>query len=262
MIARSMPTSREKPLIGIPAKFVQPNEMSSGNHSASHKYALSAIELCGAIPLVIPALPDPGFVKDVLTAIDGLLLTGGGANIEPHHYGGPPFPPDEKIDPERDNTVLPLIRGCVDHTIPVFGVCRGHQEINVALGGSLHYRIHELPGKNDHRMNRDVPTREERFALRHKVHLVEGSLFHRLLGQTEVMTNSLHAQGVDRAAPGLSVDAVSEDGVVEGIVLRDSGTFTVGVQWHAEFHPDYHELSDKLFREFGKAAYLHLDRAR
>ncbi len=252
-----MSSTPTKPLIGILANFVQPTEMSSGNHSTSHKYALAAIEICGGVPFMIPALPDEGFIKDVLSMLDGLLLTGGGANIQPHHYDGPPFPPDEKIDPERDNTVLPLIRGCVDNTIPVFGICRGHQEINVALGGSLHYRIHELPGKNDHRMNRELPTREERFALRHRVDLVEGSLFHQLTGKTEVMTNSLHAQGVDRPAPGMRVDAVSEDGVVEGIVLEDSGTFTVGVQWHAEYHPQYHELSDKLFRAFGDAARDH-----
>ena len=257
-----MLSSQVKPVIGIPANFIQPNEMSSGTHSSSHKYALTAIELCGGIPLVIPALRERVFICDILSIIDGLLLTGGAANIEPHHYGGPPFPPNEKIDPERDNTVLPLIRGCVDNTIPVFGICRGHQEINVALGGSLHYRIHELPGKNDHRMNRALPTREERFALRHRVDLIENSLFHKLLGDTQVMTNSLHAQGVDRVAPGVNVDAVSEDGVVEGISLPDSGTFTVGVQWHAEYHPLYHELSDKLFRAFGNAARKHLEITR
>jgi len=248
---------KNKPIIGIPANCTQPDAISSGHHSSSHRYALAAIKKCGGVPLIIPALPVNYFIKDILSIIDGLLLPGGSANIEPCHYGGEPFPPDEPIDPRRDKIVLPLIRGCIDNIIPIFGICRGHQEINVALGGTLHYRIHTLSGKNDHRMDRTLKTKEQRFGPRHKVTLVEGSLFHKLVNSTIVRTNSLHAQGVNKPARGLRVDAISEDKVVEGIVLDDSGTFTVGVQWHAEYHPKYHELSDKLFREFGNAAYSH-----
>ena len=257
MLANYMCQRKNKPIIGIPANYIRPDAVSFGHHLTSHRYALAAIKKCGGVPLIIPALPGNTFIKDILSIIDGLLLTGGAANIEPYHYGGEPFPLDEPIDPSRDQTVLPLIRGCIDNVIPIFGICRGHQEINVALGGTLHYRIHTLFGKTDHRMDRTLSTKEQRFGLRHTVTLVEGSLFQKLVNSTKIKTNSLHAQGVDKPARGLRVDAISEDKVVEGIVLADSGTFTVGVQWHAEYHPNYHELSEKLFREFGHAAYNH-----
>jgi putative glutamine amidotransferase len=137
----------------------------------------------------------------------------------------------------------------------VFGICRGIQEINVALGGSLHYRIHELPGKNDHRRPRgdDVP-HEEVYRLKHAVTLTPGGLFRSLAGQDEVMVNSLHGQGVDRLGGGLVVEATSADGVIEGVRYDDDNQFIVGVQWHAEWQPDEHTLSGALYAAFGEAA--------
>ena len=148
-----------------------------------------------------------------------------------------------------------MVRACVAARVPVFGICRGIQEMNVALGGSLHYRLHLLEDKDDHRMPRhDDVTVEEIFRLRHPVRLARGGLFERLAGACEVMVNSLHGQGIDELADALEVEAVTPDGVIEGVRLKDDRTFTVGVQWHAEWKPEEHELSRKLFEEFGRAA--------
>jgi len=249
-----------KPLVGIPVSTNIHPEHGMRQHTASDQYIRSAQQGAGGQPVLIPALGEDTDFDGLIATLDGLLLTGGRANVEPHHYGGPPFPPDEIIDPQRDATVLPLIRACVDNGIPVFGICRGIQEINVALGGSLHYRIHLLPGKNDHRMRRDLDSREERYALRHAVALAPGGMLAELVGETEVWTNSLHGQGVDRLAPGMVVEGLSSDGVIEAIRLEDAGRFCIGVQWHAEWRIEEHELSRRLFERFGEAARDHARR--
>ncbi|MEE8332762.1 MAG: gamma-glutamyl-gamma-aminobutyrate hydrolase family protein [Alphaproteobacteria bacterium] len=243
-----------KPVVGIPVSINIHPEHGTRQHIAGEQYIRCTQMAAGGVPVLIPALGGDTDFGSLVSTLDGLLLTGGRANVEPHHYDGPPFPDDEFIDPQRDATVLPLIRACVDQGVPVFGICRGIQEINVALGGSLHYRIHLLPGKNDHRMRRDVDTREERFALRHALSLAPGGLLEELVGEGEVWTNSLHGQGVDQPAPGVVVEALSSDGVIEAIRLDDSDRFCVGVQWHAEYCVEDHELSRSLFERFGEAA--------
>ncbi len=251
-----MPENPPKPVVGIPVSINIHPEHGTRQHTAGDQYIRSTHVGAGGVPVLIPALGAETDFAVLLSTLDGLLLTGGRANVEPHHYDGPPFPDDELIDPQRDATVLPLIRACVDVGIPVFGICRGIQEINVALGGSLHYRIHLLPGKNDHRMRRDLDTREERYGLRHAVSLTPGSLLEELVGAGEVWTNSLHGQGVDRPAPGMLVEALSPDGVIEAIRLDHPNRFCVGVQWHAEWRIEEHELSRRLFERFGEAALL------
>lgn len=242
------------PFIGVAATYSTDNPNRFPLHTTSDKYLRSVIDGAGGVPVSIPALGDALDVGRIAENLDGLLLPGGRANIEPHNYGGRPFPDDEIIDPLRDATVLPLIRACIDKGIPVFGICRGIQELNVALGGSLHYRIHLLPGKEDHRMRQDVDTTEERFALRHSISLEPESLLQELAGESDVMVNSLHGQGIDQPADGLVVEAVSPDGVIEGVRLPTAKSFTVGVQWHAEFGFENHKLSGRLFEEFGAAA--------
>ena len=221
---------------------------------------IDAVErFAGCLPVMLPALGDRLDAEAMAQRIDGLVLTGGRANVEPRHYGGPPFPDDEVIDPERDATVLAMVRACVAAEVPVFGICRGIQEMNVALGGSLHYRLHLVEGMDDHRMPRhDDVTVEEIFRLRHAVRLTPGGLFERLAGDSDVMVNSLHGQGIDRLAGALEVEAVSPDGVIEGVRLGGDRTFTVGVQWHAEWMPEEHPLSRRLFEEFGRAARARL----
>lgn len=249
-----MVESCTRPLIGIPVNFTCDNPHRSPQHVVGDKYIRAAKAGAGGMAMLIPALPELIDFDELVGRLDGLLLTGGRANVEPHHYGGKPFPDDEFIDPARDAVVLPLVRACVDRGIPVFGICRGHQEINVALGGSLHYRLHLLPNCLDHRMRRDLPTREERHGPRHALTLTHGGLFAGVIGDTEAMVNSLHAQGVDRLAPTLAVEAVAPDGVIEGIRLDDGGRFCVGVQWHAEWQFEHNPLARGLLEAFGAAA--------
>ena len=245
-----------QPMIGVPCSLM---DMAAGRmkvHGAAERYIEILADLCDCIPIQIPALGDRLNFADLASRLDGLMLTGGRANVEPFHYGGTPFPPDEPIDPDRDATVIGMIRACVAAEVPIFGSCRGIQEMNVALGGSLHYRVHMIDGMLDHRMPRgqNIP-REEVFKLRHGIQMDEGSCFAEMAGATEVMVNSLHGQAVDRLASDLEVEAVSTDGIIEGVRLKNDTTFTVGVQWHAEHGPDEHPLSRRLYEEFAAAAH-------
>ena len=242
------------PLVGIAATYTTDNPNRHPLHTTSDKYLCSVVEGANAMPVSVPAMGEAIDVGRMADSLDGLLLPGGRANIEPHNYGGPPFPDDEFTDPRRDATVLPLVRACIDKGVPVFGICRGIQEMNVALGGSLHYRIHLLPGKEDHRMRRDLETTEERMALRHSISLTQGGLLEELVGESQVRVNSLHGQGVDRPAEGLVIEAISPDGVIEAVRLSGAKSFTVGVQWHAEWGIENHTLSRRLFETFGEAA--------
>jgi putative glutamine amidotransferase len=224
-------------------------------HATGERNVHALLKMVDCIPVLLPPMGAAVDVVELVSRMDGFVLTGGRANVEPHHYGGPEFPADEPIDPGRDALVLPLVRACIAARVPVFGICRGIQEINVALGGSLHYRIHQLSGKNDHRRPRseDVTT-EEIFRLNHMVKLTPGGLFQSLTGHDEMMVNSLHGQGVDRLGKGLVVEAVSPDGVIEGLRYNDDTQFIVGVQWHAEWQPEEHTLSGALYSAFGEAA--------
>jgi len=249
-----MAKSASKPLIGVPANTNRNNARQSPQHVVAGKYMQSIMEGADGLPMIIPAFGETLHFDTLLNTIDGLLLTGGLANVEPHHYGGSPFPDDEVTDPGRDSTVLPLIRACVDRGIPVFGICRGIQEMNVALGGTLHYRVHLLPGRMDHRMRRDTEDMELRYAPRHSISLAEGGYLRTLVEEDTVMVNTLHGQGVETPAPGMDVEALAEDGTIEAIRLSDAPSFTVGVQWHAEWKIHEHDLSRRLFEEFGAAA--------
>lgn len=241
-----------KPLVGIPASQIFIPAHSLAQHGAGERYIRGVSEGAGAIPIVIPALAEDYDFSDLAARLDGLMLTGGRANIEPHHYDGPPFPDDEIRDPPRDNTVLPLIRKCVELGVPVFGSCRGIQEINVAMGGTLHYRVHQVEGFNDHRMPREGDI-EHKFGERHLVVMSENGEFRRLCGQREIMVNSLHAQAVDKLAPDFEVECVSLDGVIEGIRNTQSKAFCVGVQWHVEWRYNQNALCRALWHAFGDA---------
>ena len=247
--------SQPKPMIGVPCSLM---DMPAGRmkvHGAAERYIEVLADLYGCMPIQIPAIGDHLNFDDMAARLDGLMLTGGRANVEPYHFGGTPFPPDEPIDPARDATVIGMIWACIAAEVPIFGSCRGIQEMNVALGGSLHYRVHMMDGKLDHRMPRgeNIP-REEVFKLRHGIEMEEGSSFAEMAGANEVMVNSLHGQAVDRLASDLEVTAVSTDGIIEGVRLKNDTCFTVGVQWHAEIDPHGHQLSGRLYEEFTAAA--------
>ncbi len=244
-----------RPLIGILVNTHQLPEYKIHIHGSGENYIRAVADGAGAVPFLVPALGAETDEPALIGHLDGLLLTGGRANVEPHHFGGQPFPDDEIRDPARDNTVLPLIRACIEAGVPIFGSCRGIQEINVALGGSLHYRVHQLPGMMDHRMSRDSSeTMEHRFRLRHALALTPGGYLENLVGTSEVMVNSLHGQGLDRLGEGVVIEGVSPDGLVEAMRVEGAKTFTVGVQWHAEWRFDEHPLSKALLAAFGDAA--------
>jgi putative glutamine amidotransferase len=250
-----MKANSPRPLIGVSASAMEAAERRHPVHATGERSIHSLLRMVDCVPVLLPPVGTAMDVAALVSRMDGFVLTGGRANVEPHHYGGPAFPPDEFIDPGRDALVLPLVRACIAERVPLFGICRGIQEINVALGGSLHYRVHQLPGKSDHRRpRRDDVTVEEVFRPNHLVKLTQGGLFQTLTGQDEIMVNSLHGQGVDRVGKGLVVEAVSPDGVVEGLRYADDAHFIVGVQWHAEWEPEKHALSGGLYRAFGKVA--------
>jgi putative glutamine amidotransferase len=256
-----MSVESPKPLIGIASSTLKIAEHRTQHHSTGEKYVDAVQRGSGAVPMLIPVLGDAYDFADLAARLDGLMLTGGRANVEPHHYGGPPFPDDEVRDPARDATVLPLIRSCIDQGVPIFGVCRGIQEINVALGGTLHYRVHLVPGMMDHRMPQEGDI-DFKFGLRHDIALAQGGLLAELCGLAECKVNSAHGQGVEKLAPGCCVEALAPDGLIEAIRVDGAKSFTVGVQWHAEWRFDDHPLSNALFAAFGEAASSHAARRK
>lgn len=251
-----MPVEQPKPLIGVAGSTLKIAEHRTSHHTSGEKYVDAVSRGAGAIPMIIPVLGDAFDFADLASRLDGLMLTGGRANVEPHHYGGAPFPEDEVRDPARDATVLPLIRACIDASVPVFGVCRGIQEINVALGGTLHYRVHLVPGMMDHRMPPEGDV-EFKFGLRHDIALAQGGLLAELCSLADCKVNSAHGQGVEKLAPGCCVEALAPDGLIEAMRVDGAKSFAIGVQWHAEWRFDEHKLSNALFAAFGDAAREH-----
>ncbi len=253
--------STPRPLIGVSGELKDFNGFDM--QSAGHKYVFSVVEGFGGMPVILPAFGDVeanGFysVAELVDRLDGIVLTGGRSNVEPHHYGGEPFRPETYRDPVRDATTLGLVRSAVARSVPLLGICRGIQEINVAFGGTLHPYLWEVEGKRDHRMPQ-TDVLEDRFAPRHPVHLTPGGYFERIanaagLGDEEIVVNSLHGQAIDRLADGLVAEALSEDGVIEGVSMPGAADFVVGVQWHAEFRVTNHPFNHALYGEFGAAA--------
>ncbi len=172
--------------------------------------------------------------QTLLEGFDGLLFTGSPSNVEPLHYQGPSSDPGTHHDPERDSTTLPLIRAAVAIGIPVLGICRGYQEMNVALGGSLHQKVHEVAGLMDHREPAEKHWRcSMRRAIRCRCSPVACSSASACTGRCRV--NSLHGQGVERLAPGLRIEALAPDGLIEAFSVEAARRFALGVQWHPEW---------------------------
>jgi len=204
-------------------------------HIAGDKYLRAVVEGAEGMPLVIPALADLIATDALLERLDGLLFTGSPSNVEPHHYQGPASLAGTHHDAARDAYTLPLLRLAIDRGIPVFCICRGFQELNVALGGSLHQRVQELPGHADHREPQSELLAEQ-YAPTHPVTVPPGGVFERLGLPASFQVNSLHSQGIARLAPGLRIEAQAPDGLVEGVSLANAPGFVVGVQWHPEWN--------------------------
>jgi len=219
----------------------------------------------GAMPLMVPALPDVTDIDALLSAVDGILLTGARANVHPRHFDMVDDPRHEPYDEDRDAVALALVRGCVARGVPLFGICRGFQEMNVAFGGSLHPEIRDLPGRMNHRMprleNGDIhPDPEVVFADRHEVALVPDGVFAGLIGRDRIRVNSLHGQGILQPGPRVVVEGVAEDGTIEAIRIADAPGFALGVQWHAEYDPERNPINRALFEAFGAAIRARRDR--
>jgi len=251
-------STRSAPLVGVQC-CTRPLR-GQPTHAVVEKYLRAVREAADAVPVLIPALDDVP-PQDWVVRLDGLLLPGSRSDVGPEHYGGLPPEPERERDTARDNSALPLIRAALDADLPVLAICRGIQEVNVALGGTLHPAVHAVSGRLDHRAEPDLPL-DERYAYdAHDVRLVPDGLFRALAGADIVAVNSLHYQGIDRLAPGLAVEATAPDGQIEA-VRAPAARFFVGVQWHPEHRAGDNAFSRALFRAFGDACRARARAAR
>lgn len=242
----------KRPLVGVVADVQPVGELPF--HMAQEKY-LNAVRIgADCFPVIIPSFGLDDDLADFVGRLDGLMLTGAVSNVEPQHYGAPAEPPRGPYDPARDSTTLPLIELAIASELPLLAICRGFQELNVALGGTLSPRVHEIPGRIDHRAPYKKPLPEQ-YAPAHEVRLVPGGALAALLpGVETVGVNSLHWQGIETLAPRLVAEATAPDGTIEGVRVADARGYTLGVQWHPEWDVANSPFSMALFRSFGEAA--------
>ena len=242
-----------RPLVGIIGNQHLINDQYP-THAGGTMNSEAVSEVSHCLPVVIPSDPRLVSVDELLESFDGFVLTGGRPNVHPEEYGEEWTEAHGQPDRNRDAITLPLVRACVQRGQPFLGICRGFQEVNVAMGGSLYPEIRDLPGRMNHRMPPDG-TLEEKFALRHKVSLTEGGPFHQLFGSTEVMTNTLHGQGIKTAGSRIVIDGFAPDGTPEAIYIKDAPGFTLAVQWHPEWNAASDPVSRPLFEAFGAAVH-------
>ncbi len=246
-----------KPVVGV-----------IGNaHRVENRFAVQMVgernlravaEVSGALPLMFAGCPEITDIAALLDTVDGVVLTGARANVHPTRFNVDPCEKHEPYDIRRDEVALTLARACVDRGVPLFGICRGLQEMNVAFGGSLHPEIRELPGRMNHRMprleNGEIhPDPTVIFADRHEVTLIPGGAFARILGCEKIRVNSLHGQGILDPGKRVIVEGVAEDKTIEAIRIADAPSFALGVQWHAEYDPQRNPINRALFEAFGEA---------
>jgi putative glutamine amidotransferase len=251
----------KKPVVGV----------IGNTHRVENRFAVQQVgernlralaDVVGALPLMFAGTPEITDVDALLEVVDGVLLTGARANVHPTRFQAEPHSGHEPYDEARDALALTLVEACVARGVPIFGVCRGFQEMNVAFGGSLHPEIRELPGRMNHRMprleNGEIhPDPTVVFADRHDVRLVAGGVFARLLGCETIRVNSLHGQGILEPGKRVVVEGVAEDGTIEAIRIADAPGFALGVQWHAEYDAQRNTVNHALFQAFGEALAAH-----
>lgn len=254
MSAPSAATPARPPLVGVPTdrKMIGPHPFLA----AGEKYIRAIIDGADGLPLLIPGLQPPLALREALEAVDGILLTGAVSNIEPHHYSDEPSWEGNLHDPARDATNLALIPLAIEMRLPILAICRGFQEINVAFGGRLHQKVHEVPGLSDHRENPDDPL-DVQYAPAHEVALAPGGLLATIAGTERVRVNSLHGQGIARLGEGLIAEATAPDGLIEAYRFdgggRADGAFLLAVQWHPEWRVLENSFYHGIFRAFGDA---------
>jgi putative glutamine amidotransferase len=248
----------KKPVVGVIGNAYRIEGGRVAVQMVGERNLRAVAEVAGALPVVFAACPEITEIGALLDAVDGIVLTGARANVHPSRFKVEPNPRHEPYDIRRDDLALSLVEACVARGVPIFGICRGLQEMNVAFGGSLHPEIRELPGRMNHRMprleNGEIhPDPTVVFADRHDVSLVPDGVFARLLGSETIRVNSLHGQGILTPGERVIVEGVAEDGTMEAIRIADASGFALGVQWHAEYDPQRNPINRALFQAFGKA---------
>ncbi len=245
------------PIVLVPACNRQLGEHPF--HIAGRKY-VDAVRLAGALPLVVPRL-EPGEMDAALDIAHGVLLTGSPSNVHPSHFDEAVHNPALPLDPERDAWTLPLIPRVLARGMPLLAICRGTQETNVALGGTLHQAVQEVPGLADHRADDDEPAAVQ-YGPSHAIDVVPGGVLERITGAGSLQVNSVHGQGVKRLADGLRVEALARDGLVEAFSVASAPGFSLCVQWHPEWQAADNTTSMQLLRAFGAALRQYRDRVR
>ena len=246
-----------KPLVGISCCSKEFGVFGMPNHAASDTYVRVTADIVGAVPVLIPASGQATDVRTLLERLDGIVLTGSRSNVHPSLYGGPPHAEGTPEDPARDAATLPLIRAAVEEGIPMLAICRGFQELNVALGGTLHQRLQDLPGRIDHSTPMQ-PQAKVRHGKAHSLRVVPGSWLHEIAGTEEIAVNSLHNQGIDALAPCLTIEGMAPDGTIEAVRVLEAPNgpakgFAVGVQWHPEYDFETDPVSRRIFEAFGRS---------
>ncbi len=244
----------DAPVVGIPCDHKTIGELPF--HAVGEKYVTAVMIGAKSLPWLIPAFGPQLDLGALLDRLDGLMITGSLSNVAVQHYGGAPDRADSPQDPLRDSTTLPMIRLALERGLPLLCICRGIQELNVVLGGTLDTQVHASDGRFDHRAPPVVEI-DAKYIPRHSVRFIPDGQFARILGSTEIRVNSLHWQGIARPAPGLVVEGVAEDGVIEAVSVREAKNFALAVQWHPEFRVWENPDSMKLFGAFGEAVRAH-----
>lgn len=245
------------PLIGVSADMKPVDGRPF--HAVGDKYVRAVSLAAGGLPVILPALGELHAARDWIERLDGLVLTGSPSNVHPSRYRAAPTPAAEPFDEARDTTTLPLIEAALRVGLPLLAICRGMQELNVALGGTLHARVHEVPGRDDHRRPAgDDP--DLQYGPKHPVALAPGGRFERIVGAARIEVNSLHSQAIDRLADGLAVEATAPDGTIEAVSVKDAPGFTLGVQWHPEYKVQQNPVSMLIYAAFGEAVRAHARR--
>jgi putative glutamine amidotransferase len=249
------------PLIGISCCQKQFADDDVIAHAASDTYIQAVSDIIGGFPVLIPANGAQDDVGDLLSCLDGVILTGSYSNVGPALYGGLPHSPDMLEDTNRDSITLPLIRSAVALGIPLLGICRGFQEMNVALGGTLHQRLDCVPGRADH-WTAMGPLPGLRHSKAHPVTVLPNTWLHSVARAKEIQVNSFHYQGIDKLAPGLAAEGFAPDGTIEAVRAASAPGFAVGVQWHPEYDMETDAASRRIFMSFGAAASLNCRRKK
>jgi putative glutamine amidotransferase len=243
-----------RPLVGLPADTYEKDGFLY--HSLGDKYVRALTDVALVETVMIPNVIDADNLDGLLHHFDGVLMTGAVSNVHPPHYGEEPSPDHEPYDHHRDAVTLKLIRRVIDRGIPLFCICRGFQELNVAMGGALETELQRGQGRLDHRAPKSDDV-NVRYAPQHAIDITKGGLLHQMLGKRQTMVNTIHRQGIKTIGKGLSVEATAPDGVIEAVSVQGAKAFAFGTQWHPEFKASENPDSVKLFSAFGDAVRAH-----